>query len=112
MLDKHGKKSYIINWRNKMNKQALKDKIKDLEQTAEFKEKEVKLRLREVQLDERENRRALYDRTISAEAKVEQLNARINEHPYKQLTDLLKAIAVKLPELNIKELAIHTKCKK
>ena len=95
-----------------MTKQALMDKIKDLERESKFKEKEFGLRAQEIRLEEKQTIIALREAKVTVEAKAEQLQKRIDEHPYRQLTDLLKAIAVKLPELNIKELAIHTKSKK
>lgn len=95
-----------------MTKQALKDKIKDLKQDFCLLEQRQEIKEEKARLDGQRENIEITKHLARAEANVEQLQKRIDEHPYKQLTDLLKAIAVKLPELNIKELAIHTKSKK
>lgn len=95
-----------------MTKQALRDKIKDLEFQLECVITRRTLKIQEERLNAERDKLKLEEAFAEQKAITTQLEKRINEHPYKQLTDLLKAIAVKLPELNIKELAIHTKCKK
>ena len=91
-------------------KYDLKEKrIGDLERELEYREKEYELKAEKVRIQEKEARMDIEKQLQTANVRCEQLQARIDEHPYKQLTELLKAIAVKLPELNIKELAVHTK---
>ena len=41
--------------------------------------------------------------------KIDQLEKRLAESPYSQLQDILKALVVKLPTLNINELCVNSK---
>ncbi len=49
--------------------------------------------------------------TAALREKCAQLEVRLKDQPYAQLTDLLKALAVKLPTLNISELSVNAKGK-
>lgn len=92
-----------------MNKQELEVKIYCLEKDLEVKEKEKEMEIEKIHFQEQQHRLDLSKQTASQGVLIEQLKARIAEHPYKQLTDLLKAIAVKLPTLDIKELSVKGK---
>ncbi len=43
------------------------------------------------------------------EARIEEMKKQLAASPYSQLSDILKALVVKLPTLDIKELSVHGK---
>ena len=61
-----------------------------------------------MRLEEKEKRKAVETELIKCQAANEQLIHRMDEHPYKLVSDMLKALVVKFPTLNIKDLAIST----
>lgn len=94
-----------------MTKQELQVKVFWLEKELKFKEKEIELVQEKIRLEEKEKMRATIEARIRADVLAEQLQARMDEHPYKQLEAILKALVVKFPTLNIKDLSISTKGK-
>jgi len=89
--------------------EKLREEIKDLKREAEFKQKEFAVREKEIRIDEKEAHYNYISQADVSKVRVEELQNRLNEHPYKQLQDILKALVVKLPTLNIKEIHTHTK---
>ena len=89
----------------------LKDKIKDLEREATFTflnhQREIEAMRIEGQEDKRRENEDL--RIINAEksARLAEVEKRWDSSSYKQLSDILKALVVKLPTLDIKELSVH-----
>jgi len=96
-----------------VTKTDLRLKVAELERELEYRKKESDLAIEKsstqwrVQLVEEGEK----TRTELAKSKViaEQYEARLKDAPYAQLTELLKAIVVKLPTLNVNELSVKTK---
>ena len=86
----------------------LKDKINYLQNKIELKEKMFEVREKEIQLEEKVQRKSLETQLIKCQAENKQLIARMDEHPYKLVSDMLKALVVKFPTLNINDLAINS----
>ena len=100
----------------------LEEKIKDLKREAEYKEKEMELEKERIRLDVEKNWRELEARwleeKVTAEAEAEkqrgickEMEKRYDDGAYKQLSDILKALVVKLPTMNIKDLSVISKGK-
>jgi len=89
----------------------LKDKIKDLERDARYRVLTNALQVKEAEFQERQKYFAasqdsrILNATLSA--RLDEMEKQDNAGAYKQLSDILKALVVKLPSLNIKE--IHCK---
>ena len=86
----------------------LKDKIYYLENNLKHQEKMFKVKEKEIRLEEKEKRVDVETEFIKCKAANEQLIKRMDEHPYKLVSDMLKALVVKFPTLNINDLAIST----
>ena len=86
----------------------LKDKIYYLENKLEHQEKMFEVKEQKVRLEEKEKRKVVEYDLAAVEAENEQLVKRMDEHPYRLVSDMLKALVVKFPTLNIKDLAIST----
>lgn len=90
-----------------------KIRVKDLEREIEFMKKEFELERQKLALQDEQNRigemASLRIELAQKKAQAEQLEVRIKESPYSQLTDILKALTVKLPTLDIRELCIRGK---
>ena len=86
----------------------LRERVRELKSELEYQEKIFEVRERKIRLDEKEVRAEMECKLITALAENEQLQKRMDEHPYKLVSDMLKALVVKFPTLNIKDLAIST----
>ncbi|MEE9510421.1 MAG: hypothetical protein V3V81_08005 [Candidatus Bathyarchaeia archaeon] len=86
----------------------LREEISSLKREAEYKEKEWEVREQKIRLDEKEKRLDVETEFIKCQAANEQIIKRMDEHPYQLVSDMLKALVVKFPTLNIKDLAIKT----
>ena len=91
-----------------MRNTELKDKIYYLENKLEHQEKMFEVKEQKARLEEKEKRKAVEYDLIVVKAENEQLVKRMDEHPYKLVSDMLKALVVKFPTLDIKDLAIST----
>ncbi len=87
----------------------LREKIKDLEREARYQVKEHELGITKERLVQRDLRIDYEKSLAKAEEKIAEMEKRWDEGSYKQLSDILKALVVKLPTLDLKE--IHTHCK-
>lgn len=91
-------------------------KIKELEREIEYLKKEHSLNLFEARLKEKEGyieENKNQELQIAAQSvRIEELQKRHAESPYSLLSDILKALTVKLPTLDIKELSVHEKDKR
>jgi len=83
----------------------------ELEKKAEYLEKEKVLEVEKERILQKETQIELGKELASLKATNEQLKERLKESPYKQLENLLKALAVKLPTVDIKSLSVATKSK-
>jgi len=96
-----------------MKTTKMKLKIAGLERELEYQKKEAEFsRLQAISNIELQQSRSTKDLEIQlakAKTEAEQSEARLKDAPYSQLTELLKAIVVKLPTLNINELSVKTK---
>ena len=86
----------------------LVDRIYFLENKLEYQEKMFEVREQKIRLEERENRRDLQVALNKAMVEKDQFQKRMDEHPYKLVSDMLKALVVKFPTLNINDLAINS----
>ena len=85
--------------------------IIELKLKIEYQEKRCLLREQEVRMEEK-TKSAELDKKLAVETtRNEELKNQLEKAPYKQLTDLLKALAVKLPTVDIKSLSVATKSK-
>jgi hypothetical protein len=93
--------------------QKLRERIKDLERAAYYVEKERDLAEKKIWYQKEHEQSVnleIYRKDIARyEATVIQLEARLAEAPYAQLTDILKALVVKLPTLNIQGITVTPK---
>ena len=85
------------------------DELMSMERSNRAKETEIKVE--KARLEEKRANLELTNQLKEKEATVEQLTARIEESPYKQVELLMKAILVKLPTLDIKNISINQKGK-
>ena len=83
----------------------------ELEKKAEYLEKEKVLEVEKERILQKETQIELGKELASLKATNEQLKERLKESPYKQLEQLLKALTVKLPTVDIKSLSVTTKGK-
>ena len=83
----------------------------ELEKEVEYLKKERELAVEKERLLQKETQIGLAKELASLKATNEQLQKRLDESPYKQLENLLKALAVKLPTVDIKSLSVTTKGK-
>lgn len=94
---------------------ALKEKIKDLERELDVRVKEMQLEAQKERLELKESliyeHLNLQKELATEKAKNVGLHELFEKSSYQQLSDILKALVVKLPTLNIKELPIHIKAK-
>ena len=86
----------------------LREQVRDLEGKLERQAKMYVVREKEVRLEEREKRVDVETEFNKCKASNEQLIKRMDEHPYKLVSDMLKALVVKFPTLNISDLAINS----
>ncbi len=91
-----------------MKNLELKDKIYYLENELKHREKMFEVREQKIRLEEKEKRRVVEYDLVAVRAENKQLVKRMDEHPYRLVSDMLKALVVKFPTLNIKDLAIST----
>ena len=91
-----------------MKTYELRDKIYQLENDLKHQEKMFGVRVNEVRLEEKEKRKAVEYDLVAVKAENEQLVKRMDEHPYKLVSDMLKALVVKFPTLDIRDLAVST----
>lgn len=91
-----------------MKNTELKDKIRDLEREIEYREKMFDVRVKGIMLEQKASRLDLEKKIEAEEIKNIQLIARMDEHPYRLVSDMLKALVVKFPTLNINDLAINS----
>ncbi len=93
--------------------QKLRDRIKDLEREAEYLKKEGDLAIQKNDakwmVDWKEKFMEIREAVAKKTATIEQLEKRIGEAPYAQLSDILKALVVKLPTLNIQAITVTPK---
>ncbi len=93
--------------------QKLRERIKDLEREAEYLKKERELEIAKLDYKkcqwEIEKWSELKESAAKNAATIFQLEARIKDAPYAQLTDILKALVVKLPTLNIQGITVTPK---
>ena len=98
------------------SKMKLRDKIKELESTFEVRLKEVRLeekeKMMEPKLSHVKELAVVSEQAALQKAIREEMEKRYDESAYKQLSNILKALIVKLPTLNIQELAVHSKSEK
>ncbi len=86
----------------------LKERIRELQHDKAYQEKIFEVKEQKIRLEERERRMGLESDFFKCQAENVQLIARMDEHPYKLVSDMLKALVVKFPTLNINDLAIST----
>jgi len=91
-----------------MKPYELRDKIYQLENDLVIQTKMFEVREQRIRLEEKEKRISEETELIKCQAENKQLIARMDEHPYKLVSDMLKALVVKFPTLNINDLAIST----
>ena len=91
-----------------MKPYELRDKIYQLESDLKYQEKIFEVKEQKIRLEEKERRVEIESEFIKCQAANEQLIKRMDEHPYKLVSDMLKALVVKFPTLNINDLAIST----
>ena len=89
-------------------KRFYMERVKDLEGELELREEMLKVKEQEIRLEEKDKRMEIRDEFIKCQAENKQLIKRMDEHPYKLVSDMLKALVVKFPTLNINDLAIST----
>lgn len=86
----------------------LKEKVRELGNKLEHQRKMFEVKEKEIRLEEKMKRISEETEMIKYQAENKQLIARMDEHPYKLVSDMLKALVVKFPTLNINDLAIST----
>ena len=86
----------------------LREKVRELKNKLEHQEKMFEVRGERIQLEEKRKNNKVEAELIKCQVTNEQLQKRMDEHPYKLVSDMLKALVVKFPTLNIKDLAIST----
>ncbi len=86
----------------------LREKVRELEDRLEHQARMFEVAGQKIRLEEREKRVSLTSDLTTYKAENEQLIARMDEHPYRLVSDMLKALVVKFPTLNINDLAIST----
>lgn len=88
---------------------GLREEIKDLVREAEYREKEHDLEKEIVMVESRKKQMEIEKDNAQFQERCTQLEARLKDTAYEQLKDILKALVVKLPTLDIKELSVTTK---
>ena len=97
---------------NKIEKILSQEKeIIELKLKIEYHEKRCVLREKEVRVEEKAKSAELEKNLAVETTRNEELKNQLEKAPYKQLTDLLKALAVKLPTVDIKSLSVGTQGK-
>ncbi len=93
--------------------QKLRERIKDLEREIEYLKKEHYLEKEKIDakqmMKEEHDVVSLREKIAKNDAVITQLEARLKDAPYAQLTDILKALVVKLPTLNIQGITVTPK---
>lgn len=89
----------------------LKSDIKELERKAANQEKKCELLVEEAKLEKEKQMLELKEQLAGDKSMIENLKARIDESPYKLLQEMLKALVVKFPTMDLKELSIMSKGK-
>jgi hypothetical protein len=87
----------------------LKDRIKDLKRDAEIKDIRYGVRIKDAVLEEQKTRLSLEKEMERLKEANVQLESQLEKAPYAQLTDLLKALAVKIPTIDLKSLTVTAK---
>lgn len=87
--------------------------VKDLKREMEFMKREFEVREQEIELECKQREitavAEIKQENVARAARIEELKTRLEEGPYAQLSDILKALVVKLPTLNVSELSVTTK---
>ncbi len=91
-----------------MRNTELREKVRELTHDLAYQEKIFEVKEQKIRLEEKEKRVILTSDLATYQAENKQLIARMDEHPYKLVSDMLKALVVKFPTLNINDLAIST----
>ncbi len=91
-----------------MRNTELKERIRELQHDKAYQEKIFEVREQKIRLEEKEKRTQQAFALTEARAENKQLIARMDEHPYQLVSDMLKALVVKFPTLNINDLAINS----
>jgi len=84
------------------------ERIWELKNRLEHQEKMFEVREQKIRLEEKEAHQNYISQADVLKVRVEELEKRLEEQPYKLVSDMLKALVVKFPTLNIKDLAIST----
>ena len=85
----------------------LKDEIRDLEHDLERAKQNKDLAVREAKLEAKEDNQQLREIVARLEAENEEMEERFDSSAYKQLSDILKAIVVKLPAVDLKGINVN-----
>ena len=86
-------------------------KIKNLEREVEFQKDKCEVKIQKAVLEKETQMLDLKKELAGDKAMIENLKARIDESPYKLLQEMLKALVVKFPTMDLKELSIVSKDK-
>lgn len=89
----------------------LRLQIKDLEREVEFQKDKCEVKIQKAILEKERQVLDLKKESAGDKATIESLKARIDESPYKLLQEILKALVVKFPTMDLKELSIVSKDK-
>jgi len=90
---------------------GLREESFELRREIAYMKKEVILREKEIRVEEKKARLEVEKQLEVSNNLIERLKQEIEKAPYEQLTKILKALAVKLPTVDIKSLSVTTKGK-
>ncbi len=91
-----------------MRNTELREKVRELEYRLEYQEKIFEVKEQKIRLEEKGKRISEEHQLIRCQTENLQLIKRMDEHPYRLVSDMLKALVVKFPTLNINDLAINS----